>query len=277
MSSSNPTTRLELETVFGPVIKAVTTTTGITWGGVVKNEEGELIPLIYKQRPCYGEMRRYADGTRPDDPHPDDLPRPIPFGERMAFVVRLFDMGEDHEEIIKLMFSKTGPWRRGLGGDVEFVRNGHNKLVGVRMVDTDVDPTVLANLLVTHRNISNNPAPITLAESRAAGLTDMQALFARIFCIHPSGWYNGSYATHYYLNPRLDLKRWAQGDTLDLSNERTWREQEDYNRPELANVFGFESTLDINVHVGRNGAPADEYRVEHIIEKVKNLGIEHGF
>lgn len=254
---------------------------GISWAALVRQEDGSLKAVTMRNRPCYGEMRRYADGTRPQDPHPGDLPRPIPKGPREAFAVRLFAMkgpAEDHNTFIEWVFGPDSPWRRGLGNDVLLHKNKRGIYNIASFSDTDVDPTVLANLLVTLRSTSYNSQPIPFSECHAAGLTIKQTFFSKVFAAIPTGYCTGAYNTSYYLSPALDFRRFFEGDTLDLSNGRTWRDQEDYNRPELANIFGFSSGLSVHGLLQRpqSALPLD-YTVQDTLKKIKKLGEDHDF
>lgn len=254
---------------------------GISWAALVRNEDGSLEEVIRTNRPCYGEMRRYHDGNRPDDHHPHDIPKVIPFGTREAISVSLPDLGNIAEgnRLTEFVFSKKdSPWRNGLGSDVTLTKNKAGRYNSVYMTDTDFDPTVFVNLLITFRNLQRTYYTIPLEEAEAAGLTFNQAFIARVFGAKPVGFNQGMQSTSYYLSENLNLDRFINGDTHDLSTGRTWREQDDYNRPDIHLIFGGRSDLpgyfdkSIRSWLQRPlDVPAEEYTVDNVLANTKAM------
>lgn len=221
------------------------TATGLSWAGVVKGEDGKFIAVLRPNRPCYGEMRRYADGTRPNDPHPGDIPHVIPKGERLVFGAPLLNLGESHNEVIEFMFNpEVSPWRRGLGKNIRLFKKGDMsdpslKYTAMMMTDTNVDPTVLANLLVNIRLLSYVSGSLLFGFYRSRGHSALRSFIGAVFSRKITNqWTLGGADNMYALNFNTEIPRFVSGETLDLSNGQTWREQEDYNRPELADIFG---------------------------------------
>lgn len=266
------------ESAFDDMQKFVHSASGISWGAVVKKEDGSFICVKRANRPCYGEMRRYADGTRPQDDHPGDIPHVIPFGERLAFGAPLFGMAN---EITEYIWSPSdSPWRRGIGKDVTLRKNKEGNYKSVVMTDTQVDPTVLANLLVTSRNIGYHGNTM-YRHYQERGFSFLKSFVGDLFTNQPKGWGSGAKETFYYLNSQLDMKRFLNGESVDISNGRTWFEQEDYNRPDMNTIFGTEGeNLFIHFTVRTHPASApDDYEkyMKKLEDRLTALGDRYGF
>lgn len=220
----------------------------ISWCAVIRDEKTDKTKFLdYTNRPCYGEMRRYRDGTRPKDPHPSDLPRPIPKGIREAVGVyfgRLSARKENHNALIDYAVSERSPWRRGLDmKGVEFTYDKDGFICGMVMTETEVDPTPMVALFMflrSQRNQYGGTFADRFAEFREKyGVSEAVAL---LMCQYT--YWNGSakrtilaFNGGYYLSHKLSAIRFFTGRGHDLSNGRTWRDQEDYNRPEIQDYF----------------------------------------
>jgi hypothetical protein len=245
------------EALLSQIINHAVRNTGHSWGAVIRREDGTLFKTVRKNRPCWGELRRYEDGTRPQDFHPTDIPNVIDKGQREALAISLLmyklETQEDDEAVKEFIFSTEGPWRRGMGKDVTLHRGADGRYAAVSMTDTEIDPTVLLSALVGLRVYLGARALGGFAKA-AEGKSPRekaQEFLVRAFIsvggarrvAEGKNAYDGiSFANlSYCLTSDLSFERFATGDSLDLSNGRTFRDQEDYNRPDLALVFGGEA------------------------------------
>lgn len=218
---------------------------GNSWCAAVRNKKGVLSFVPRSSRPCYGEMRRYGvSSTRPDDIKPGDLDQPIPAGTRELIGLRLGLLGEPEHvaRLVSFLYSTTGPYRRGVNESLETLTGTKGGPVAILMTDTEVDPTILVASFMASRNLRGrtNIARQFCSLVDDYGLTEAEALFA---CIHWNvTWQDGETMVwfapaDYFLNFQSDPLLFSSGDSHDLSNGRTFREEEDYNRPYLAETF----------------------------------------
>lgn len=214
--------------------------TRISWSYAIRHEDNSVEFVEMRSRPCYGEMRRYKGGTRPDDPHPGDLPAPIKVGVREAVSVYIPVRGktvEDHNTFVEFMFSKESPYRAGIGFDgLEFTKDKKGFIIGIVMYETEVDPTTMVALFMFMRSCEAYMPTWSklVSEGRSKIVALIAAAYARpadatsYFCQFSGG---------YYLTPQLDFRKFVRGEVNSLSKGRTWRDQEDYNRPEIQDLF----------------------------------------
>lgn len=198
-------------------------------------------------RPCYGEMRSYGQkSTRPQDDKPDDLPQPMPIGGKRGALGLCFMDHQVSDSFIRQVFDpETSPWRRGIAKDVEFsIKN--DKIVGVVYPTPDVDPTVMLNLFINSRGFGVNDKANDVIRRTFPELSDPEVFFLSFFFRHRAdNWQTPDvisgcqtyHASSYSLNGSVNLNRWFSGESVDISNGRTWLDGEDYNRTALADVF----------------------------------------
>lgn len=194
-------------------------------------------------RPCYGEMRSYGRGsTRPQDSKPYDLPSPMPIGgKRGPLALSLYDHSVPNDFIRWAFDPENSPWRRGIAKDVEFTENARGQIVGVVYPTPDVDPTVMLSLFINGRSFPYTQ--LASIKRLSPELSDPEAYFLSFFftpVVNLAKELQGCSTYHlrgYSLSGDVDLRAWFTGETIDLSNNRTWLEGEDYNRPNLADVF----------------------------------------
>ncbi len=167
--------------------------------------------------------------TRPKDPWPGDLPMQVPVGVREALAVPMafaVVAQKDPHTAIKIqasnliaeyLFGDKSPWRKGWNNH-EFITRADGLIVGAVMIDTRVDPTVLANLLQNSRSLYKAIGFIL------RGMSVAQAVYS---CLSDSS---------YTFTTRLNLKAYITGEPRELS-KGTWQDQDDYNRPEIQDLF----------------------------------------
>lgn len=247
---------------------------GISWSYGHRNKDNVVVFVPMINRPCYGEMRAYgASSTRPKDYHPGDLPRPIPAGPgreaiSVAFKKVSLDI-ETHNAMIEYMFSSESPWKRGIGYDgLSLTKDDKGRIKGVVMWDTAVDPTVMVALFMAIRSLggTDGRADSWVWFQEDFGLSKFQALVATFYFpilrfrlpmytpikIDRDVFKNGvkftsQFNNGYFLPNSPDFKKMLSGQSLDLSNGKTWQEGEDYNRPSLAEVFRTDDGINKNV------------------------------
>lgn len=215
--------------------------TRISWSYVIRDEKtGDVEFVEMSSRPCYGEMRRYGKGsTRPQDYKPGDLPRPIKKGIREGVSVYIHSTNNDieiHNEFVSFMLSTESPYRKGIGfNGLEMTTDDKGRIVGVVMYDTEVDPTTMVALFMFLRS----SAGYTVEWDRLVkeGKSKIVALIASVYARKNGSIYIAQFGGGYYLTHKLDVKKFVNGEVNSLSNGRTWRDQEDYNRPEIQDLF----------------------------------------
>lgn len=227
--------------------------TGISWSAAVRKDDAvEYIPMA--NRPCYGEMRAYgASSTRPNDYKPGDLPRPIPAGTREAVSIYIGPVSKDakvHNRFIRFVLSADSPWRKGIGyAGLQLTHDGDEShhIRGLVMYETDVDPTVMVSLFMflrsarcDHYSNKRDARADSWAELiDAHGKSELAALIAvNWMTIHlEQKTFQPSFSLGYFLAQKLDTNLFKAGEARNLSNGRTWRDGEDYNRPEIQDLF----------------------------------------
>lgn len=203
---------------------------------LMQEEDGTLKLVERLNMPCWGAIREYECGTRPDDPWPWDLrnrkhifpktgnPIAISFQFTLIFTINVFSSGMTNEIYNKFLtefvFNKDiSPWHSILK-DYELIYVG-DIITGVLFRDTKIDPTILAHMMKFagrgylsqikkwHDLVENGTHPLT-----AWGYVHRQ--------------YPGRIVPEYLFLRQLP----------DFSNGKTFYERESYNRPDVEKLFG---------------------------------------
>lgn len=240
---------------------------GISWSAAVRKDD-KLQFIAMNNRPCYGEMRAYGkDSTRPQDHKPGDLPRPIPPGIREAvgcYFGSTSPSAENHNRLIRYVLSDKSPWRRGLdqrGIHLTWDGDETHHIKGVVLTETEVDPTVMVSLFMVLRSARYSNWGDSVANRFCTFVDEHKmseaAALAACFWVNislTSKTFVPSFGFSYFLANKLDPKKFATGEPLSLSNGRTWRDGEDYNRPEIQDLFKDETlpffTTDLSQKTG---------------------------
>lgn len=214
--------------------------TYVSWSYAIRNKKGEVEFVEMRSRPCYGEMRRYGKtSTRPSDPKPSDLPKPIKVGIREAVSVFIPSTHQNiniHNDFVEFMFSKESPYRKGIGFDgLEFTKSSDGRIVGIVMYETEVDPTTMVALFMFMR--SSSPYVAEWDRLVKEGKSKIVALISTIYARKNGDTFISQFTGGYYLTQFLDVNKFVNGEVNSLSNGRTWRDEEDYNRPEIQDLF----------------------------------------
>lgn len=209
---------------------------GNSWGVILDKPNG-LERFFATSRPCFGEMRAYGkESTRPSDSKPSDLPRPLPPGvRRLAAGVCVPRMAKGQVEPYINWMLTEGPFR-ALGKDYEIVSNTKS-VTGVLFKDTDVDPTMLISFAMCMRH---SAAVGPLLKEGVSNITTflLTHLFNAWFSPSPKSWtLNLQNGYGYAFSPSPDLVRLMKGEFKNVSNNRSFLEGEDYNRPELIQTY----------------------------------------
>lgn len=234
----------------------------ISWAYAQREDDKEIEKIVeMTSRPCYGEMRAYGPkSTRPTDHKPGDLPRPMkPAGGdtgifREAVAVSFTPQIQKDEDIpvanrwYEFLFGPNSIYIAGLDQDnLEFTKNDKGLIKGVVMTGTEVDPTCMVAAFMANRG-GNLRTMETFGKLVDAGMTEREAfLVAFNFSLYVYG--NSDFFLFtkpmmpYMQNPMTNIKKALSADfNRELSNNRTWRDGEDYNRPNLADGFVLTAT-----------------------------------
>lgn len=233
----------------------------ISWAYAQRENDKEIEQIVeMTSRPCYGEMRAYgAKSTRPGDHKPSDLPRPMKpaggdtgiFREAVAVPFRYYHenpatptMKELSNRWARFLFGPNSPYVAGLDTDnLEFTTTEDGRICGIVMHGTEVDPTCMVACFMANRG-----ATLTVQRMWATLVDDFGATEREAFLLafnfsaeqYPTGdlFFLPYAAMSYMQSPLTDPKRLVTQDfERSLSNNRTWRDGEDYNRPNLADGF----------------------------------------
>lgn len=225
----------------------------ITWTAAIRDDDGVLHANDHKNRPCYGEMRNYGkDSTRPNDYHPDDLPRPIRRGIREAVAVYTptHHVTQDQADYLKYVFGPDSPYRAGFDPEnTELIPHPtvEGRHSGVIIKSGNFKPTVLVHLLIRLRDFylysyGNEIVHIKVMRKfeevypgRPKSFYDYLGMFFHFsgHVITPYNWSNSGYSYSWNTDP----KRFMIGSTVDLDEGRVWSDPTDYNRPWLPEIF----------------------------------------
>jgi hypothetical protein len=142
------------------------------------HEEDGTYNLVNREgMPCWGALREYGCGNRPDDPWPDDLQEPEHIfpktgnpvalaacfnricAENISYNKEYYPTRNDWNTFIEFVFNpQISPWKRALKG-FELIKNDEGMYWGVVFTDTNIDPNVMVSLLrsnVLHMNLAKN-------------------------------------------------------------------------------------------------------------------------
>lgn len=229
---------------IGMMHTIVNTLKGTSFVLAVRDKFGSIGFYPRTSQPCYGEMRKYqnknsnhkqavahGDLAKSGKQKPTDLYCPFPSGEpeMIGFYVRAWNVVTEADQkylpIINFLFSDQSPWIKGFGSSkaVELVWKD-KKLNGFVVKTSDIDPSVLVQMLWTFRHSSIQ----NFQNFLDAGASMKEACLL----ILPQG---GGYGPK-----KCDLKRFFQADPRELSGG-TLREGGDYARSWSSQPFGAEA------------------------------------
>ena len=198
-------------------------------------------------QPCWGSLREYDVGTRPDDTRPGDLVTPdsqFPFTGKVEALSVVFGPSQlsmsTRDEFNRFTSEYAfntihSPWRSILK-DIELVIKD-DWFNGCVFKDCHIDPTVLAQFL---RHCATRYSGIpkkwcNIMNSHA----DINGMVAHLKTINAYG-YAG-------MSPRVVLERFFNANPFDLSNGGTLHDRESYNRPDRDYVFGGKGNTGVKV------------------------------
>jgi hypothetical protein len=213
---------------------------------LMQEEDGTFTVVERNGMPCWGAMREYECGTRPDDPWPEDLrsnyhifPKTgnpiavaacfdITLAERMATESwkMYYPTIAQWETFINFVFNpEISPWRGALK-DFELTRAKDGAYNGVVFKDTTIDPNIMVSLLRC------NATQYALAKNFAQFMTDHPNVDPRVAYLTCDG------IDTYNMAGRIVPDAWFNGTTVDISAGGTFFSRESYNRPDIAYIFG---------------------------------------
>jgi len=230
-------------------------------------QEGEDYRLVHRVgMPCWGALREYEKGTRPNDEWPDDLQHPrhiFPEMGNPVAVAACFQRSacdvpgvpswakgysptiKAWNTFIEFAFNKEiSPWRKALK-DVELVKNADGMYWGCVFKDTHIDPNIMLGLLRC------NALQSALAKNFAQKLQDHPDLDPRIAYLSCKG------IDSYNMAGRIIPERWWNGDPVDISGGKTFYDRESYNRPDIEYLFGGKKNEGVVFTDGWNGPSVD--------------------
>lgn len=229
---------------------------GLNFALAMRNPDGKVKVYRRQNQPCQGgEMRKYYDThgdlcTRPGDRRPGDLEHPFPPGVVEAVSVHF---SAERDSLLRAAFSNDSPWLRGFGSpdNIELVKTKSKKVVGIILLDTEIDPTVFVNLLQFCRVSRVN-------WDRYKGLSGFSVREKLIL----AGWFNnhsdvssGVFETYqYYFSQKPSLRRLFESDPVDLSGG-TYKAGFDYNRPDISKLFSGDDGINLVEELYRRGMP----------------------
>lgn len=199
--------------------------------------------------PCWGALREYERGTRPNDPWPGDLraPRHIfpetgkPVAVAVYFHVKIMmpnvkivgpewmyaNINPDYwNKFIEFIFHPDiSPWKAACK-DVELIKNELGYYQGCVFKDTKIDPNVMVALLRCNVNFCSKAHNWGMLMEKDPSL-DPRVAYLMAFK-----------ADGYYFNPRIILSSFFNGTPVDISSGGTFYDRESYNRPDIQFIFG---------------------------------------
>lgn len=221
---------------------------GYYYALLMEEEDGTYTIVHRTGMPCWGALREYEKGTRPNDPWPEDLMSEYEIfpetGKPVAMAACLARMQagipnlpswvssaysptiDQWNTFIEFAFNKDiSPWRKALN-NVELIKNEDGAYWGAVFLDTNVDPTIMVNLLRC------NALSTALAKNFAQTVADNPGVDMRLCYLASKG------IDAYNMSGRIVPERWWHGEPLDLSDGGTFYERYSYNRPENEYLFG---------------------------------------
>lgn len=210
--------------------------------------------------PCWGALREYNCGTRPNDDWPSDLQEPRHIfpktGKVAALACRMAGMrwakdystkDQRNEFVGNFAFNPSiSPWRSVLKDFELVIKN--DEFNGVVFKDCHIDPTVLVSMLrMTFSASSASPA---LYSSIIQNNPD----------IHPMVAFLKMERNSYGMSQKVVLERFFKAQPFDMSNGGTLYDRESYNRPDLDYIFGGK---------GNVGVKTTEKSIEYLTEQMR--------
>jgi len=211
---------------------------GYNYAFLMLEEDGSHTIVERLLMPCWGAMREYGCGTRPDDYWPNDLREPhhifpktgnpvaISFQFNSVYQNRAgWNTVEEWNRFMAefVMNTDISPWRSVLK-DFEPITDG-NLITGILIKDTKVDPTVIANMMKY--------------VGRAA------RSYPRLWCREVDKGYHPLTAALYGFRnsfPRIVPERFFNGQPFDYT-EGTFYDRYSYNRPDVEKIFGGKNNI----------------------------------
>lgn len=204
---------------------------------LMEEEDGTLKLVERLGMPCWGAIREYNCGSRPDDYWPGDLrePRHIfpktgnPIAIAFHFCAILMEYRKASSNVTDEKWNRFAsefafnaehsPWRSILKGYELITTDG--LITGILIKDTKIDPTVMANMMkYAGRTYNNNISK--WCEYVDTGHHPMTA-WAYLHRNSPG---------------RIVPEHFFLASPPDLSNGKTFYERESYNRPDVEKLWG---------------------------------------
>lgn len=192
-------------------------------------EDGTYTLVERLSMPCWGAMREYGCGTRPDDYWPDDLKEPRHIfpktGNPVAISFQFWNIylyiAENKEKwnkfLTEFVFNvEISPWVKCLN-DFELIIND-DLITGVLIKDTKVDPTVIVNMMKYGGRTERYIKWCDMVKGGKHPLTSFLYLMRGVW-------------------PRVVLERYFNADPFDYTGG-TFYDRYSYNRPSVEKIFG---------------------------------------
>lgn len=210
---------------------------GHNYAMLMQRPDGTLEVEAHPHSPCWGNTRRYKDGTkhRKFDYYPGDLPTPMGPGQPVAAAMpfNLYGAGQkDTQLAIDLVTSVDSPYRKVFEGEYEAI-NGDGE-GGFLFKATDYDPTWQASIFQNLRNYFREKLSLV----RALSEQKVHPGLIWWFMCDPHPFGDASFTDNWTtsMHPSWTMKRLINGDPVGLA-DGTWRQERDYNRPFIHFLF----------------------------------------
>lgn len=212
---------------------------GINFWLCMRNPDNSLEIYHRTSQPCYGELRKYrathGDECTQDVKRPSDLRSPFPKGipEAVGFH---FNNISDANSLIEYIWSPQSPWATGAGTEVNFVKNKQGMIKGLYLTDTEIDPTVMVNLIKVTAGTAGSSYSTLYNKYVAEGIDKDTAIL-----LSPTGMDIFTYGIpgalyQYFIMQPANYTRFWLHKPRDLTGG-TFRNRWDYNRPDLLKIF----------------------------------------
>lgn len=208
-----------------------------------EEDDGSYTAVHRVGMPCWGALREYHCGTRPDDDWPGDLrqSRHIFPKTGLPVAVSIQFHGINDRAMNNKFYASVDQWNRYI---TEFVFNAEispfrsiltdyeliirdDEIVGAIFKDTKINPNILVGLarICCFRGSS-------MAKDWCVFMDEHPDIDGRIAFL------KGCTIDSYYMSGKVVLDRWFSGQPFDLSSGKTFYERESYNRPDIQYLFG---------------------------------------
>lgn len=226
----------------------------VSHGTLLEQSNGTFTLSILKDRPCYGELRRYkSKSSRPHDPHPGDLPSPLPAGKPVAVAIPL-DITR-HTPVLDELVKKTilhpnGPYSALLKLDHEILPLHNGVGCGILIKTGNLDSTLLVSLAKNAQSMALNVLKTNVLKRNLEKVGEIHPALLFFLCTHnahldyelisplPASketvWL--SKFDSYSNSPTWSFRKVVTGDYNPLS-DGLFSEGKDYNRPYLHYLF----------------------------------------